>query len=1357
MYFWQKPAAINAGRRHGKIRTSYLVGLAGIVPLIFWASSTLFGAEVAAADNSPADLEKDVTQGALRIKKPDGTVVECPLKHTDVAAEISGFIARVRVKQTFHNPLKEKIEAVYVFPLPHHAAVDAMNMAVGERQIVGLIKRRDDARQIYEQALMVGQTAALLEQERPNIFTQSVGNIPPGEEVLIEISYVDVLDYDLGSYEFRFPMVVGPRYNPGSAVSSPAPLPPELQGKTSTNVSDTTRVPDASRINPPVLRPGHRTGHDISLAVSLDAGVPVQDLAAANHKAEVKKTGDRAAQVTLSPDDTLPNKDFMLRYKVVGNKPEMALLAHTNAGARDAARCGSGYFMLMIQPKEDERLAKSPPREMVFLVDVSGSMSGAPTAKVVDAMQNMLKLCRPIDTVQVITFAGEAYKLFETPLPVNAASIGRALNFTQGLQGAGGTEMLKGVKLAIDEPLDKERMRIVVMLTDGYIGNEAEIIEHVGKECGDRIRFWCIGIGSSPNLFLVDGVARQGGGMGRRLGLDDDTASLTQEIMTRVQRAQLAKLRIDYGGLQVSQTYPARLPELWAGRPVIVYGRYAGAGDAVVTVSGEVEGEPTAWQLAVHAPQQEAGHDVLASVWARQKIEDLMRQTYYQGSPAVEEEVTALALDYRLMSQYTSFVAVDEQAQPAGEAARPPRRMLVPLPLPEGTRWEGFFGPDAELRDREEAAFRFSEMDAKDGLRSLGRLSLDKLAKKEVEQQRESKFYFRKVPAAGATPLSTSLPMLRNQVNQPSSGGRGLASASGRMAGGGGGFGGMLGGMAGKPALAAPAASVAERSKSLKALSQLSDVLAEESPPAATPAEYSRSAGVATLMSEQAERLTKVAQEALDAGRQSQKDAKLAEARADLTRAWFLATAAGADAIAADAFDAIEAIHRDEVQAAKKALPKLSHRLDLVIRDRSIDEALVAIAKAGDIKINLLPGSLDDAQKLAADGDIGVHFLDLRKATVAESLDWLLLPARIEWWLDGETIVCGTARRRDDTSAWMYDVGSMALPTDDELKGDNDQNVARSKQAAETFINFVRKQLAADATSVAWFAPGALLIIGDATQHERVEQLLVSLADANAKLPADAKDLHKLTAKRAAARRADDEKYLAARHRHSVALAHEHFGWQLLSSAMAGQLDLEALSELQIAWKAKDTRELLAGPAKAMVVRSLWTIAEAERALPDEAELNELAEAARKLCQPALAEAEQAIEKSSDDAAAYLTLLYGLLAERSRDANVGSRIELVTSVASQSPEIAAGRILAKVLLTDAAKTDQASLDNLVRGDLSGEDMLVLTALACRRIGGETWQTFRRETQRLLGSQPLPGNVIVLINRLDGAGRVALAR
>ena len=654
-------------------------------------------------------IEQEVTQGALRVEI-DEQIVECPLKHTDVKVNIAGFIARVTVTQTFHNPYDEKIEAVYVFPLSHTAAIDDMTMTVGDRRIVGLIKRRAEAQALYQKAIQQGKTASLLEQERPNIFTQSVGNIQPNDEVRIEISYVDVLDYDMGTYEFHFPMVVGPRYIPGTPTSKIPELPNELKGKvgeseapldapadgadpSGTGVApDTDRVSDASRITPPVLKPGYRTAHDISLSVLLDAGVPIQDIQIVNHTAEVDRIEASGATAVLSPADSIPNKDFVMKYAVVGKKPEMAVLAHSN-------ELQQGYFMLMIQPKLDAELAEAPPREIVFLVDISGSMRGEPTQKVKETMHHFLRLTKPNDTVQVITFASRADKLFEKSVPATQANIEHALNFTQQIRGGGGTEMLNAIKLVLNEPVDPERVRIVVMLTDGYIGNEAEIIAEIDRRAGDQIRFSAIGIGSSPNRYLIDGVAKHGGGMADVIELNTDPGPLVAQIAERIHRAQLAKIQIDWNELSVYETYPRRIPELWPGRPVIMFGRYAAGGSREIRLSGSAEGKPLKYKLHVTLPDAQPAHDVLSKVWARKKIEDLSSQLHTADVPEVIAEITDIALAYRLMTQYTSFVAVDENdMQPINQEAKAPRQVVVPLPLPEGTDFRGFYGqPNVRL------------------------------------------------------------------------------------------------------------------------------------------------------------------------------------------------------------------------------------------------------------------------------------------------------------------------------------------------------------------------------------------------------------------------------------------------------------------------------------------------------------------------------------------------------------------------------------------------------------------------------------------------------------------------------------
>ena len=1303
------------------------------------------GEKKLSAEQKTKALEADVTQGALRVVKDDGTVVECPLRHTDIKADVSGFIARVKVTQTFYNPTDERIEAVYVFPLPHEAAVDNMTMVIGERKIVGIIKRRAEARQIYEQALAAGQTAALLEQERPNIFTQSVGNIDPGQDVNIEISYVDVLNYDMGTYEFHFPMVVGPRFIPGAPVSDPQPTPPELQGKVSPPVPDTTRVPDASRISPPVLKPGHRNGHDISLSLRLDAGVPIQGLKVANHEAEVVREGKDRAEVALSPADSIPNKDFVLRYHVVGKKPEMAVLGHTG-NYTDARRLGHGYFMLMIQPKEDERLTKSPPREIVFLLDVSGSMRGQKTEKVKEAMRDMLNLCREIDTMQVITFASRTQQLFEKPVPVNKGNVAKALNFTQGVRGSGGTHMLEGVKRSIDQPIDKERVRIVIMLTDGFIGNEAEIIEHVGKSCGDQIRFWAIGIGSSPNMFLVDGVARQGGGMGKRLGLNDIAAGLAEEVITRIQRAQLAKIKIDWGSLKVAETYPAKIPELWAGRPVILFGRYTGGGAAEINVNGFVEGEAISWPLRVTLPENQPAHDVLAKVWSRKKIEDLMQQTYYMGSPAVEEEVTAIALDYRLMSQYTSFVAVDEKdAEEIAKQrpAQPPRRMLVPVPLPEGAEWEGFFGPLGEGK-RE-----LNELARVPALRKASLLALNGLGGQGGMGHGLGGGGFGGRGVAGAMPAS------RSAGDRPMPA---TWSAFGRFE------------------QQARRATLSRRGR--RANASTDRRLYSRYTPSAASGPVTLSNGAvdesfkelfigggtytANVLAAKTEWLAKVAHQLLEAGRKRLEKKEHDEAPADLVRAYFLATAAAnrgshqAAQTAGAALAELESFHTDRVEAWKKEMPTLRTKLDVVLRDMSVDEALDTIGQASKLRIRLLDGSVEDAGDMLAGRNARVSYLDLRGVTAAQALDWMLQPLRLTWQpeVDGSaanTILVGSDRRMPRFSAWVYDVSTISLPSQKEFEGIDDRNkaAAMAKENAEQFIDTVRKALKAPELEVTWFAPGQLLVIGKREMHGQAADVIAQLSDPEAKPAGSLAALHKNTSQRAQDRRERVQKLRELSRLMEMVAVHDEFGWKLLAAALVGQVDQEALTELQIAWRAEETKKLLDGKGAGIALRSAWAIAAASRMLSDHKEISVLADLVRDACRPAAEKAVAAMKDGPQELSALLASVYAAMAMG--DAGLTAKVFAALPDESSADSPTAGAVFAaRGLLGEPLRTGSQQLASLIAaGRISGEDITVLVAMACNRAGGETWAAFRAEMKGLLGKQPLPGSVVVLVNRLSG--------
>src|SRR6185312_5930532 len=422
------------------------------------------------------------TAGALQVIDSSGKpTARCPLKHTDVKAEVRGFISRVVVTQEFENPFKEKIEAVYTFPLPQDAAVDDMTMTVGGRIVKGKILRREEAHEVYEAAKSSGQVASLLDQERPNIFTQSVANILPGEQIKITISYVETIHYTNGSYEFVFPMVVGPRYVPGT------PAGPKESG----HAADTDRVPDASRITPVAARAGKRAGHDISLEVTLDAGVPIDVLDVKTHAVEVTRSDLRRAKVRLQSNAEIPNKDFVLRYDVAGKKIEDALLTHRSSQG--------GYFTLILQPPERVTALDVMPKELIFVLDTSGSMSGFPIEKAKETMKLALESLYPSDTFNLITFAGDTSILFPEPVSATPSNLRKAQAFLESRQGGGGTEMMKAITTALDPSDAQGHVRIVCFMTDGYVGNEMEIISEVQKHTNARV--FAFGIGSSVNRF----------------------------------------------------------------------------------------------------------------------------------------------------------------------------------------------------------------------------------------------------------------------------------------------------------------------------------------------------------------------------------------------------------------------------------------------------------------------------------------------------------------------------------------------------------------------------------------------------------------------------------------------------------------------------------------------------------------------------------------------------------------------------------------------------------------------------------------------------------------------------------------
>ncbi|HXM48944.1 MAG TPA: VIT and VWA domain-containing protein [Pyrinomonadaceae bacterium] len=639
--------------------------------------AAIFGVNDLRTSGGHVSAQSGATQGVLQAVDPNGKPKAlCPLKHTDVKAQISGFLSRVVVTQEFDNPFKEKIEAVYTFPLPQNAAVDDMTMIVGDRTVRGKVLRREEAQAVYEAAKSNGQTASLLDQERPNIFTQSVANILPGEQIKITISYVETLKYEDGSYEFIFPMVVGPRYVPGS--------PTGAQG--TGFASDTNQVPDASRVTPQPVPEGMRAGHDVSIDVALDAGVPIDVLDSKTHDVSVERPDDRRAIVRLKDQAAIPNKDFILRYDVAGKKIEDALLTH--------ASDKGGFFTLILQPPDRVTAEDVMPKELVFVLDTSGSMSGFPIEKAKETMKLALDNLYPYDTFNLITFSGDEHILFPEPVPATKENLAKAQAFLESRTGGGGTEMMKAIKASMDPSDAQGHVRIVVFMTDGYVGNDMEIIGEVQKHPNARV--FAFGIGSSVNRFLLDNMARYGRGEVEYVGLNDDGSAAARRMHERVRNPLLTDISIDWNGLPVADVYPKTVPDLFSAKPVILTGRYTGNGHGTIRLKGKMSGHDFVREIPVDFSNARQ-NDVLATLWARTRVDDLMSQDFkgaQQGAMKddVKQAITQLGLDYRLMTQFTSFVAVEEMVVTDGGQ---PRRIDVPVEVPEGVNRAAVFGQES--------------------------------------------------------------------------------------------------------------------------------------------------------------------------------------------------------------------------------------------------------------------------------------------------------------------------------------------------------------------------------------------------------------------------------------------------------------------------------------------------------------------------------------------------------------------------------------------------------------------------------------------------------------------------------------
>jgi Ca-activated chloride channel family protein len=575
-----------------------------------------------------------------------------PLKSTQVVANVNGVIAVVLVTQTYTNEGTEPINARYVFPASTRAAVHGMRIRVGDQVVTARIEERRKARVQFETAKAEGKSASLLEQQRPNVFTMNVANIMPRDRVEVELRYSELLIPTEGIYEFLYPTVVGPRYSSQREASA----------------TEATRW-----VKCPYLHPGGHNPGTFDIVVTLSAGMPLQDVRCASHPVDVAYDAGDVATVTLKDRTEVGgDRDFILNYRLAGEQIQSGLLLEKGET--------ENFFLLMVQPPERFKAAEVSPREYVFILDVSGSMDGFPLETGKFLVADLIRHLRDTDLFNVVLFAGGSRVMADVSQPATEENVGRALQMIGEQRGGGGTELVPALKRALSLPRDEGFSRTIVVITDGFVDGDREVFEII-QENLSQTNFFSFGIGSAVNRHLVDGIARAGLGEPFVVTRPDEAREAAERFRAYVESPLLTDLRVVYRGLDAYEVEPSALPDLFAQRPLILFGKWRGSADGEIEVSGNgVAGRYSrTFRVAGSAPAVESG--ALRLLWARARIARLSDLAFGPVDSEVESQITALGLGYSLLTRYTSFVAVIEEARNTrGEA----KDVDQPLPLPQG-------------------------------------------------------------------------------------------------------------------------------------------------------------------------------------------------------------------------------------------------------------------------------------------------------------------------------------------------------------------------------------------------------------------------------------------------------------------------------------------------------------------------------------------------------------------------------------------------------------------------------------------------------------------------------------------------
>lgn len=572
-----------------------------------------------------------------------------PLKSTDVNVSIQGIIADTYVVQTYANEGNKPINASYIFPASTKVTVHGMQMQIGNQTVTAVIKEKEEAKQEFETAKSEGKSASMLSEERANVFTMDVANIMPGDEVRIELHYTELIMPTEGVYQFVYPTVVGPRY------VSPA-------------LDDTGTREEWTGIQ--YLANGSAPSDTYNIHVSVSTGVPIAELTSSSHDIIIQEKGDTMADVGLKdPSDYAGNRDFILNYKLTGEQINTGLI--TSKGEKE------NFFMLMVQPPEHCQTDEIPPREYIFVLDVSGSMSGFPLETAKGLIYNLVSGLRETDCFNLILFSGTSLKMADRSVPATQENISKAACLIKEQTGTGGTELAEALEDALDTPAMRGVSRNIVIISDGYISGEKEIFQIVNDHM-NQADFFSFGIGSAVNRYLIEGIASIGQGEPFIATDTGEASKIADQFRTYIQSPVLTDIKVSFDGFDTYDVEPAVIPTLYAKKPIVLLGKWRGEAAGTIQIEG-MTGKGKYSQTISVADAMIGENNAVGYLWARKRVERLTDYGQETDSDAVKKEVTQIGLDYHMITPYTSFIAVlDVVRNPEGDATD----VDQPLPLP---------------------------------------------------------------------------------------------------------------------------------------------------------------------------------------------------------------------------------------------------------------------------------------------------------------------------------------------------------------------------------------------------------------------------------------------------------------------------------------------------------------------------------------------------------------------------------------------------------------------------------------------------------------------------------------------------